>query len=61
MDHPRFRGRIDRALAEGKLDVEFGWTGDFEDAARTLRVRVQSATGGGCWIFMERDGAPTEG
>jgi photoactive yellow protein len=56
MDTPRYRGRIERAMAEGRLDIEFGWTGDFGDAERSLRVRVQSATGGGCWIFMKREG-----
>jgi photoactive yellow protein len=56
MDTPRYRGRIERAMAEGRLDLEFGWTGDFGDAERSLRVRVQSATGGGCWIFMKREG-----
>lgn len=56
MDHPRYRGRIDRAIAAGRLDMEFGWTGDFGDAERSLRVRVQSAANGGCWIFMRREG-----
>ena len=55
MDNPRFRGRIDKAMAAGRLDLEFGWTGDFTDAARSLRVRVQSATAGGYWIFMLRE------
>jgi photoactive yellow protein len=54
MDGPRYRGRIERAIAEGRLDVEFGWTGDFDDAERSMRVRVQPASGGGCWIFMQR-------
>ncbi|TDH62806.1 hypothetical protein E2C06_09780 [Dankookia rubra] len=56
MDTPRYRGRIEKALAGGTLDLEFGWTGDFADAERSLRVRVQSAVGGGCWIFMRREG-----
>jgi photoactive yellow protein len=55
MDTPGFRGRIERATAMGKLDLEFGWTGDFADAMRGLRVRVQSATGGGFWLFMQRE------
>jgi photoactive yellow protein len=55
MDTPRFRGRIERAMASGRLDLEFGWTGDFGDAARSLRVRVQSASGGGYWICMLRE------
>lgn len=56
MDKPNYRGRIERAAAQGRLDIEFGWTGDFSDARRDLRVRVQSAVGGGCWIFMQRLG-----
>ena len=55
MDNPRFRGRIEKAMAEGRLDLEFGWTGDFADAARSLRVRVQSASAGGYWICMLRE------
>lgn len=61
MDGPRFRGRIERAMAAGSLDVELGWTGDFGDAERSLRVRVQSATGGGLWIFMRREGVAAMG
>ncbi|WP_241671151.1 hypothetical protein [Dankookia rubra] len=53
MDHPRFRGRLEAALAGGWLDLEFGWTGDFADAARSVRVR--SASGGGCWSCMLRE------
>ncbi len=49
-----FRGRIERALAEGSLDLEFGWVGDFGDAERAMRVRVQSAAQGGYWIFFQR-------
>ncbi|WP_431267220.1 hypothetical protein [Dankookia sp. P2] len=55
MNNPRFRGRIEAALAAGRLDLGFGWTGDFADAARSLRVRVQSANGGGYWICMLRE------
>ena len=58
MNTRRYRGRIERAMAEGRLDLEFGWTGDFADAERSMRVRVQAATGGGCWIFMKREEAP---
>lgn len=57
MDGPHYRGRIERAMAADRLDIEFGWTGDFADAERSMRVRVQSATGGGCWIFMQREEA----
>ncbi|MES2710881.1 MAG: hypothetical protein V4653_04825 [Pseudomonadota bacterium] len=55
MNQAGFRGRIDRALESGKLDLEFSWTGDFSDRLRQITVRVQSATGGGYWIFMRRE------
>ncbi len=57
MDTPAFHGRIARALAAGAADIEFGWIGDFGSAERELRVRVQPATGGGCWIFLRRETA----
>lgn len=50
-----FRGRIERAREQGRVDIEFGWVGDFADPNRDLRVRVQSARAGGYWIFVERD------
>ena len=55
MDTPSYRGRIDAAMAAGTLDLEFTHVGDFADRERELTVRVQSATGGGCWIFMRRE------
>lgn len=55
MDHPDFRGRIESDHRAGRLDLEFGWIGDFSDQHRELRVRVQSATDGGIWVFMRRD------
>lgn len=55
MDNPGFRGRIEQALAMGRFDIEFGWVGDFSDANRSLRVRVQPASEGGCWLFLARD------
>jgi photoactive yellow protein len=55
MDNPRFRGRIEKVLAEGRLDLEFGWAGDFADETRSLRVRIQSAAAGGYWICMLRE------
>jgi photoactive yellow protein len=54
MDTPEYRGRIEAALAGGTLDLRFDYVGDFEDRARELEVRVQSATAGGYWIFMRR-------
>lgn len=55
MNNAAFRGRIERALASGSLDIAFDHIGDFDDAAKALRVRVQSASGGGCWVFMRRE------
>jgi len=55
MDTPAFRGRIERARAAGKYDLEFGWIGDFSDRSRELRVRVMPASDGGCWIFISRE------
>ncbi|WP_158043358.1 PAS domain-containing protein [Skermanella pratensis] len=55
MDNKEFRGRIDRARAVGKYDLEFGWIGDFADRSRELQVRIQPASDGGCWIFIRRD------
>ncbi|PPQ28700.1 PAS domain-containing protein [Rhodopila globiformis] len=54
MDNAQFRGRIDKALAAGTLDITFSFVGDFNDPDRELDVRVQSAAGGGCWIFLRR-------
>ncbi len=51
-----FQGRIQRAREHGHLDLEFGWVGDFSDRNRQLRVRVQSASDGGIWVFMDRSG-----
>lgn len=54
MDNSHFRGRIEQALARGKLDIAFDYIADFPSGARgvEVRVRVQSAGDGGCWIFM---------
>ena len=56
MDTEEFRGRIEQARAAGRLDLEFGWVGDFDERQREMRVRVQSASDGGCWIFLQREG-----
>ena len=50
-----FRGRLTRAMAEGPVDLEFGWPGDYGDPHRALRIRVQSARAGGVWLFIQRD------
>ena len=54
MAHEGFRGRLEAARARGTLDLEFSWMGDFADRQRELRVRVQSASDGGVWIFIQR-------
>jgi len=51
-----FRGRIERAMDDGPVDLEFGWAGDFADPSRDIRLRVMSAHNRGIWIFIERDG-----
>ena len=55
MDSEAFRGRIEQARGAGRLDLEFGWVGDFADRQRELRVRVQQASDGGCWLFLRRE------
>lgn len=51
---PEFLRRIEDARTAGTLDILFEQVGDFDDAERELRVRVQSASGGGLWVFLER-------
>ena len=55
MNNAAFRGRIEAAARAGRLDIEFGHVGDFDDRERELRVRVMSASSGGYWIFMSRE------
>jgi photoactive yellow protein len=55
MDSDDFRGRITRAMENGRVDLEIGWHGDFSDPNRDLRIRVQSCRNGGVWIFIDRD------
>ena len=53
-----FHGRIKRAMDEGPVDLEFGWSGDYDDPTRDLRLRVISASDNNTiWIFIERDAA----
>lgn len=56
MDTDEFRGRIDAAHAAGRLDIAFGHVSAMPSGAEDveLHVRVQSAAGGGCWIFLRR-------
>jgi photoactive yellow protein len=55
MNNAFFKRRIDDALAKGTLNMTFDHIGDFDDAAKALRVRVQSASVGGCWLFLQRE------
>jgi photoactive yellow protein len=54
MNNGYFRGRIEKALKAGTLDISFSFVGDFSDREREVNVRVQSAADGGSWIFIER-------
>ena len=49
----QYKDRIDKALANGKLDITFDHTADLPSGAKDvdLHVRVLPASGGGCWIF----------
>ena len=50
-----FRGRIKRAMDEGPVDLEFGWSGDYDDPTRDLRLRViSSSDDNGIWVCIER-------
>ena len=49
------RGRIMGAMEQGKVDLDFGWTGDLADPQRDLSIRVQSSRQGGVWMFIDRD------
>jgi photoactive yellow protein len=50
-----FSGRIARALETPPIDLELALPGDYGDPKREVRVRVQSASQGGVWLFMQRD------
>ena len=54
MNNPKFKGRVDAAVAVGRLDLEFNHTGDFADRNRTLHVRAQSGSDGSIWLFLAR-------
>ena len=56
MNQPSYRGRIDRGIAAGTLNARFTWVGDFNDRDKIIQVRLQGVSGGGCWIFMQRQG-----
>ncbi len=50
-----FQSRIVRAQESPPVDLELGLPGDYGDPKREVRVRVQSASQGGVWMFMQRD------
>jgi len=50
-----FRGRIERAMEQGPVNLDIGWSGDFASAKRDLRFRIRSATPNSIWILVERD------
>jgi photoactive yellow protein len=54
LDNGYFRERLDKARRDGTLDIAFTFVGDFSDNGRELAVRAQSASDGGCWIFIQR-------
>ena len=51
----KIKGRIDEALAKGKLDVTMDHIADLPSGASDvdLHVRVLAASGGGCWMFTQ--------
>jgi len=57
MNRPEMKGRIDSALSRGKVDVEIGWVGDFDDPDGEIRIRTVSASDGGLWIALDRPSA----
>jgi photoactive yellow protein len=57
MGTTEFKGRVDLAKRDGKVDIEMGWVGDFDDPNREMIVRIQSASDGGLWICLNREEA----
>lgn len=50
-----FANRILRGMETLPVDLELALPGDYSDPRREVRVRVQSASLGGVWMFMQRD------
>ena len=50
-----FQVRIIRAQETPPVDLELALPGDYSDPKRELRIRVQSASQGGVWLFIQRD------
>ena len=57
LDTPKFRGRIEQALAQGRLDIAFDYTSDLPSGETDVdqHMRVVSASAGGCWIAHRLD------
>ena len=49
------RQRILGCIDSGGAELEFGWSGDYDEPKRDMRIRVQSSRTGGAWLFIERD------
>lgn len=49
------REQLQRAIETENADFEFAWSGDYDAPAREMRIRVQSASRGGIWMFVERE------
>ena len=52
---PEYKGRIDTAIARGRVDIEMGCVGDFKDPDGEYRARIVSASDGGLWILHRRE------
>lgn len=50
--HAEIRGRIERALERGAIDLELAHGSGFADPLHGMRGRVQPASGGGFWLFL---------
>jgi photoactive yellow protein len=50
-----FRGRIERAIEQGPVNLDIGWSGDFTSPKRDLRFYIRSSTPNDIWILVERD------
>lgn len=55
MNTPHVRGRLDQAMREGRVDLEVGWHGDYRDEDAFMRIRAQSSSRGGVWLFLNRE------
>jgi photoactive yellow protein len=49
------REQLLRAMEMENADIEFAWSGDYDAPTREMRIRVQSASRGGIWMFVERE------